>query len=157
MTVSQFLLILLALSSTAAAADEKLVIAHYMTDMVPQTDRPLVRWIDPQLADPQGSTAALGGISQTVPYASPHLRDADLSKAIDFEIRAARQLGVDGFQFYYPLGDNIRALENRYHQIISDFVRLSDTRYPGFKITLCLAHPKTGKPSTEAERISIAF
>jgi len=84
------------------AQDEKLVIAHYMTDMVPQTNRPLNRWIDPELADPEGSTAALGGLHQTVPMASLYLKEAGLTRAVDFEIRAARQLGVDGFQFYYP-------------------------------------------------------
>ena len=46
------------------AGDEKLVMAHYMTDMVPRTRGKLIRWIDPELADPRGSTAALGGIHQ---------------------------------------------------------------------------------------------
>ena len=131
------------------------MIAHYMTDMVPQTNRPLNRWIDPELANPSGSTAELGGLHQTVPMASLHLRNADLTTAVDFEIRAARQLGVDGFQFYYPLGDKTRALTNRYNEIIREFIRLSDTRYPGFKVSVCLAHPRTSWKSTEAERIKL--
>lgn len=137
------------------AQDEKLVIAHYMTDMVPQTNRPLNRWIDPELADPEGSTAALGGLHQTIPMACLYLNQADLTEAVDFEIRAARQLGVDGFQFYYPLGDNTRALSRRYNQIIGEFIRLADARYPGFRVSLCLAHPRTREPSTEAERIAL--
>ena len=87
----------LLLTHTVNAKNEKLVLAHYMTDMLPQTDRPLIRWIDPELADPNGSTASLGGISQTIPMASVYLQDADLTKAVDFEIRAARQLGVGWF------------------------------------------------------------
>lgn len=138
-----------------AADGEKLVIAHYMTDMVPQTDRPLNRWIDPELADPNGSTAALGGLHQTVPMASLYLKEADLTKAVDFEIRAARQLGIDGFQFYYPLGDNTRALAKTYNCIIREFIRLSDSRYHGFKVALCLSHPRTVRPSTEAERTAL--
>lgn len=144
---------LLALPGTAGG--EKLVLAHYMTDMVPRTDRPLIRWIDPELADPMGSTAALGGLHQTVPMASLYLKEADLTKAVDFEIRAARQLGIDGFQFYYPLGDNVRALERVYNRIIREFIRRSDTQYAGFKISLCLSHPRTQRPSTEVERIAM--
>ena len=47
--------IVLALLEIGRADESKLVIAHYMTDMVPQTNRPLNRWIDPELADPFGS------------------------------------------------------------------------------------------------------
>ena len=111
----------------SVVAQEKLVMAHYMTDMVPQTNRPLIRWIDPELADPSGSTAVLGGLQQTQPLASLYLRDADLVAAVDFEIRAARQLGVDGFQFYYPLGDDTRMLQEAYNRIIRTFIQRSDT------------------------------
>lgn len=149
-----FLITALLLSHVCVFAAEKLVIAHYMTDMVPRTDRPLSRWINPELADPNGSTATLGGIHQTVPMAALHLKDADLTKAVDFEIRAARQLGLDGFQFYYPLTDNTRLLTHAYNPIIREFIRLSDQRYPGFRISICLSHPFTGKPVPEAERIA---
>ena len=141
--------------SVATGQSEKLVLAHYMTDMVPQTNQRLIRWIDPELADPQGSTAALGGLHQTIPMAPLHLKQADLTTAVDFEIRAARQLGVDGFQFYYPLVDNTPALAQRYNQIISKFLELSDSRYRGFKITLCLAHPHTSQSTTEDQRIAL--
>ena len=67
------------LTVPGTANGEKLVLAHYMTDMVPRTDRPLIRWIDPELADPMGSTAALGGLHQTVPMASLYLKEADLA------------------------------------------------------------------------------
>ena len=137
------------------AGDEKLVMAHYMTDMVPRTRGKLIRWIDPELADPRGSTAALGGIHQAVPMASLHLENADLEKAVDFEIRAARQLGIDGFQFYYPLVDNTPSLAKSYNVIIAKFIELSDTRYAGFRISLCLAHPATAKPTTEKQKIAL--
>ena len=102
----------LALPAVLSADDEKLVIAHYMTDMVPQTNRTPIRWVDPELADPRGSTAAVGGLHQTKPMAFLHLPNMDLMQAVDFEIRAARQLGVDGFQFYYPLVDNTATLDD---------------------------------------------
>ncbi len=145
----------LALPGMGRADDQKLVLAHYMTDMVPRTRQKLIRWIDPELAEPGGSTAALGGLHQTVPMASLHLQDADLEKAVDFEIRAARQLGIDGFQFYYPLVDHTPVLARNYNAIIAQFIRLSDSRYKGFRISLCLAHPATGKPTSEKEKISL--
>ena len=156
-------LVLLLLAHTDRLAAEpadsepaKLVIAHYMTDMVPWTARGrLNRWIDPELADPEGSTAAIGGINQTIPLAPLHLKDADLSTAVDFEIRAARQLGIDGFQFYYPLGDNTRALSQTYNRIIGEFLRLSETRHQGFKISVCLSHPHSASATDQGQRIEL--
>jgi hypothetical protein len=150
-----FLLSAFLFADSVVAQTQKLVIAHYMTDMVPRTEYPLTRWIDPELADPNGSTAAIGGINQTIPMATVHLKEADLTKAVDFEIRAARQLGVDGFQFYYPLGDNTRALTDFYNEVIGQFLRLSETRYRGFKVSLCLTHPGSQRATTETERISL--
>ena len=145
----------LALPVVLSADDEKLVIAHYMTDMVPQTNRTPIRWVDPELADPRGSTATVGGLHQTKPMAFLHLPNMDLVQAVDFEIRAARQLGVDGFQFYYPLVDNTATLAPRYNQIIRTFIQLSETRYPGFRVSLCLSHPNSQKATSEAERIAL--
>ena len=156
--MKQFLLLVLAAitpSGMLLADDEKLVIAHYMTDMVPETRRRPIRWVDPELADPNGSTAAVGGLHQTEAMAFLHLANMDLVQAVDFEIRAARQMGVDGFQFYYPLVDNTDALAPRYNQIVRTFLRLSETRYPGFRVSLCLSHPGSQKANSEAERISL--
>ena len=124
-------------------------------DMVPQTNLPLNRWINPELADPHGSTAALGGISHTVPMASLHLKNADLAVAVDFEIRAARQMGIDGFQFLYPLIDNTPQLARRYNEIIHEFIRQSEAKYQGFRVSVCLAHPRTAKQTTEDERVTL--
>lgn len=133
---------------------ERLVIAHYMTDMVPRTDRALSRWIDPELADPEGSTAAIGGLQITVPMAVKQMEKADLETAVDFEIRAALQMGIDGFQFYYPLGDNIELLRGPYNRIIGEFIRQSEARYPGFRISICLSHPTSEKWKRPEERIA---
>ena len=142
--------------SPVFAEQKKLVIAHYMTDMVPQSKgKALSPWIDPELADPSGSTASIGGIFQTLPMASIRLKDADLTEAVNFEIRAAQQLGVDGFQFYYPLQDNVQVLRNAYNQIIGEFIRQSDTEFPGFKISLCFAHPGSNQASNETQRINL--
>jgi hypothetical protein len=153
--LASLLLAFLLLPGVLSADDEKLVIAHYMTDMLPQTNRRPIRWVDPELADPGGSTAAVGGLHQTKPMAFLHLANMDLAQAVDFEIRAARQMGVDGFQFYYPLVDNTATLAPRYNQIIRTFLQLSETRYPGFRVSLCLSHPSGQKATSEAERIAL--
>ena len=119
---------------------------------VHQTNRTPIRWVDPELADPRGSTAAVGGLHQTKPMAFLHLPNMNLVQAVDFEIRAARQLGVDGFQFYYPLVDSTVTLAPRYNQIIRTFIQLSETSYPGFRVSLCLSHPNSQKAISEAER-----
>lgn len=146
---------LVVLSAMGRAEAGKLVIAHYMTDMVPRTDQSPSPWLDPELADPQGSTAALGGLHQTLPMASLHLHHAGLEKAVDFEIRAARQLGVDGFQFYYPLGDDVQLLSGPYNRIIREFIRQSETKYPGFKVSICLAHPASEIAHSETDKIAL--
>ena len=147
-------LLALGLVGASVPGAEKWVLAHYMTDMVPRSDRKLNRWIDPELADPAGSTRAVGGLQQTEPVATTRMTGVGLTEAVDFEIRAARQMGVDGFQFYYPLMENARTLERVYNPIVEEFIRLSETRYPGFKVSLCLSHPSHAKLSGRAERIA---
>ncbi len=145
----------LAAETLRAEKLEKLVVAHYMTDMLPQTERPLNRWIDPELSDPNGSTAAVNGLQQTVPMASLYLDKVTLEQAVAFEIRAAQQLGVDGFQFYYPLVENPKMLSIRYNEIIREFLRQSETKFPGFRISVCLCNPSPAVEGSEAERIEI--
>ena len=60
--LASLLLACLLLPGILSADDEKLVIAHYMTDMVPETRRRPIRWVEPELADPNGSSAAVGGL-----------------------------------------------------------------------------------------------
>lgn len=148
-----FFLLLLPISGWTGER-EKRVIAHYMTDMIPRTDRALSRWIDPELADPEGSTSAIGGLQIPVPMAVTQLGKADLETAADFEIRAALQMGIDGFQFYYPLGDDIGLLRGPYNRIIGEFFRLSEERYPGFRVSICLSHPSSDKWKQPEERIA---
>ncbi|MEP4077193.1 hypothetical protein [Haloferula sp.] len=131
-------LILLGGFGPAGAVEEKLVIAHYMTDIIAREGK-LNRWVDPELADPQGSTAAVGGLHQTVPLATDRLKGASLRTAVEFEIRAAQQLGIDGFQFYYPGVDNPALLDKGFNPVIQEFFRVCDEHYPEFKLTLCLS------------------
>ena len=140
-------------SVAGAEAPKKFVIAHYMTGMVPKTDRSVNRWLDPELSAPDGSTRSIGGLHQTVPMASLHLKNANLQRAVAFEIRAARRMGVDGFQFYYPLVDLTPKLALEYNATIREFIRQSEDEFAGFKISLCFAHPRTAQTTSRQQKI----
>ncbi|MEY4485069.1 MAG: hypothetical protein RL693_2521 [Verrucomicrobiota bacterium] len=131
----------------------KLVLAHYMTKMVPggSGERD---WASPELHDPKGSTAALGGLYLTLPLWSVLKPDLSLEEAVDFEIHCARQMGVDGFQFYYPFFKTEAPLRD-YNRIVRAFVQTAAKKYPGFKIALCLSLGGEYPELKEAQRIEI--
>ncbi|MEM9065234.1 MAG: endo-1,3-alpha-glucanase family glycosylhydrolase [Planctomycetota bacterium] len=122
-------------------AQDKLVIAHYMTGMLP-TPSGEFGWIDPARYDPNGFTSAAGGLYQTIPVISLHAGSreglADPETAALFEMRAAKTLGIDGFNFYYPLGPD-KAFRDRYDEYIVAFFAAAAEHGLDFKLTLCLA------------------
>ena len=119
-------------------AAEKLVIAHYMTGMIP-TPGGETRWIDPALYDPRGPTAAIGGLYQTVPVPSllyPKL--PPMKQAALLEMRTAKALGVDGFDFYYPFGPD-EAFLDQYDRYVLAFFDAAKENGLDFKLTLCIS------------------
>lgn len=124
-------------NSKSLVPEGKLVLAHYMTKMVPGASGERV-WALPELHDPQGRTAALGGLYLTLPMWAVLRPEMTLDEAADFEIRCARQMGLDGFQFYYPFFKTVAPLRD-YNRIVRAFVRAAETRHPGFKVALCLS------------------
>ena len=140
-------------ADTSLLPEGKLVLAHYMTKMVPGTSGERV-WASPELHDPNGSTAALGGMYLTLPMWSVLKPDLSLEDAADFEIRCARQMGVDGFQFYYPFFKSPEPLRD-YNRIVRAFLHAAETRYPGFKITLCLSLGGQFSELKEPQRLEI--
>lgn len=153
--LSKFICVGLALLVSGVRAEplvsEKLVLAHYMTRMVPSPEGERV-WDSPELYDPQGRTAAIGGLYLSLPMWTQKRPNMSLSEAVDFEIRTARAMGVDGFQFYYPFYQKSVALDS-YNEIIREFIRVADARYPGFKVSLCLSLGGRYPEMTEAERV----
>lgn len=124
-------------ASPSLVPESKLVLAHYMTKMVPGMTGERA-WASPELHDPRGSTAALGGMYLTLPMWAVLRPEMSLDEAVDFEIRCARRMGVDGFQFYYPLFKSVAPLRD-YNRIVRAFVRAAETTHAGFKVTLCLS------------------
>ena len=131
----------------------KLVIAHSMTRMVPGIAGERV-WASPELHDPEGSTAAIGGLYLTQPMWSVLKPKLNLEEGVALELRAARQMGVDGFQFYYPLFEKAEALRS-YNRIVAEFIRQGAAMEPPFKVSLCPSLGGNHTHLTEAERIDI--
>ena len=128
-------------------AGEKLVIAHYMTGMIPSPQGE-TGWLDLSREDPAGPTAAVGGLYQTRPMVSevyPGL--LPLEQAALFEMRAAKLLGIDGFNFYYPLGPD-EAFRDRYDRYVLAFFDAAEANDLDFKLTLCLS-PLGGELSVD--------
>ena len=140
-------------ASTSLVPGGKLVLAHYMTKMVPGASGER-DWASPELHDPNGSTAALGGMYLTLPMWAVMRPDMSLEEAVDFEIRCARQMGVDGFQFYYPFFKSVAPLRD-YNRIVRAFVRVAEKKYAGFKVTLCLSLGGEFPELKEAQRVEI--
>lgn len=120
-------------------ADRKLVIAHYMTGMIPAPDTETEHWMALKWYDPNGPTAPLGGIYQTLPdvmLVHPDLMP--MKQAALFEMRTAKTLGVDGFNFFYPMGPD-EAFRDRYDRIILSFFQAAKEHDLDFKLTLCFS------------------
>lgn len=68
------------------------------------------------------------------------------------ELKAAQALGIDGFQFFYPLGPMDKpGLLDAFNRIILTFFTVAEREFPDFKLTLCLSGPTGG---TEQQRIA---
>lgn len=135
-------------------SDRKLVIAHYMTGMIPTPAGETDHWMAPELYDPEGGTAAIGGIYQTIPVTMLlHPELPAMKEAALLEMRAAKALGVDGFNFYYPFGPD-EAFRDRYDNFIQSFFDAAKENNLDFKLTICFA-PYGGMDMTTAQKAEL--
>jgi len=119
---------------------KKLVIAHCMTNIMRYKGHPFEDGCNPDyypVNDPV--TGAIGGMSQVKVLEDDWLKDASLEEAVSFEMHTAMKSGIDGFQFYYILGNE------SWDEIIKAYFRVADREHLGFKLTLCISHPAKGK------------
>ena len=125
--------------------NKKLVIAHCMTNIIRYKGHPFEDSCNPDYYSPSGNiSAALGGLTQVKVIADSFLAEKTLEEAVEFEMRSAIQSGVDGFQFYYTLGND------SWDEIIKAYLRVATEKNIDFKFTFCISHPSVG---TEASRI----
>jgi hypothetical protein len=124
--------------------DRKRVIAHYMTMMTYSKEmRPNESLFDPNTYSREGPAAHVGGMMQHIPMIAHYYGGtATLEESAAHEIRAALELGVDGFQFYFP--DRFDpATRQDACAIITAFLKVAAKQFPGFKLTVCPSHPDT--------------
>jgi hypothetical protein len=123
----------------------KLVMAHCMTNIIRYKGHPMEDSCNPDYYPATGNiTSPLGGLTQVNVMSEPLLKNASLDEAVEFEMRAAMKCGIDGFQFYYTLGNR------SWDDIIKAYFRVADEKHLDFKLTLCISHPSG---STEAAKI----
>jgi glycosyl hydrolase family 71 len=125
--------------------DRKLVIAHCMTNIIRFKGHKFEDSCDPDYYSPSGNiTNVFGGLTQVNVLEDPVLKNASLDEAVEFEMRAALRSGIDGFQFYYTLGNT------GWDSIISAYLRVATQKKLPFKFTFCISHPAG---STEGAKI----
>jgi hypothetical protein len=126
--------------------NQKLVIAHCMTNIIRYKGHEFEDSGNPAYYAPTGNiTAPLGGLTQVKPMADSLMADKTLDESVEFEMRAALRSGIDGFQFYYILGNP------KWDDIIKAYFRVADKKHINFKFTFCISHPNG---SSEALKVA---
>lgn len=119
--------------------DKKLVIAHCMTNIIRYKGHKMEDSCNPEYYPPYGNiTASLGGLTQVLPLTDSFLSEASLDEAVEFEMKAAKASGIDGFQFYYTLGND------SWDEIIRAYLRVAKKKNIDFYFTFCISHPSGG-------------
>jgi len=127
-------------------ANKKLVIAHCMTNIIRFKDHPYEDGCNPQYYSQYNNiTGPIGGLTQVNVLNEELLKNATLDQSVEFEMLAAKRLGIDGFQFYYPIGNE------ESDDIIKAYFRVADKEKIDFKFTFCISHPSG---STESQKIA---
>ncbi|NCD68738.1 endo-1,3-alpha-glucanase family glycosylhydrolase [Mucilaginibacter agri] len=127
-------------------SNQKLVIAHCMTNIIRFKGHPFEDVCNPEYYPPTGNISApIGGMNQVKPMEDSLLANATLDETVEFEMRAAMRSGIDGFQFYYVLG------ATSWDDIIKAYFRVADKKHLNFKFTFCISHPN-GR--AEAEKVA---
>ncbi|MBT4817967.1 MAG: hypothetical protein HON70_19835, partial [Lentisphaerae bacterium] len=126
----------------------KLVVAHHMTAWVGWPQAPgFARAFDPV---PEGAAEDVVGTKSVCPMYGL-VRDpplVDLEKAVRHELKSAVRMGLDGFQFFYPIHMHDGFLR-KYSRVVQTFIKEAEVHAPDFRVTLCLCAP--GNPATEPE------
>lgn len=129
-------------------ANEKIVLAHFMTNLFVRDSKYRDRFLSYEDFSPDGITGHLGGESQILPIDYYFNFEKSGIEAATFHIRAAKKLGIDGFQFFYPFPPG-EEFQRNYDNIIIDFFKAAETTDINFKFSLCLCSPPVNKDEDE--------
>ena len=125
---------------------KKMVIAHCMPNIISFKFHKLEDSCDPAYYSYKDNASAdLGGLTQVLPLTDKYYKDSTIDQAIAFDLKAAKLSGIDGFQFYFTIGNQ------SWDEIIKAYFRVANALNLDFKFTFCFSHPWGG---TEAGKIS---
>lgn len=117
--------------------NKKLVIAHCMTHIISYKGHPFEDGCNPEYYPIDDNlSASIGGLTQVNVMVDKYMKDSSLDAAVEFEMLAAKRCGIDGFQFYYTLGDKFK------DEVIEAYFRVADKLNIDFKFTFCFSHPQ---------------
>lgn len=131
----------------------KPVIAHYMTQMSTfGSDKGY--YMNAVYGAPDGPASNIGGAYTYRSAFASFLSNKAADDAIEFEVRTAKRLGIDGFHFYYqsPDPDTYAPGTSINNDIIRRFFRVLKERNIDFKLTLCISHPNQKTDAKEKIR-----
>ncbi|MBL6764094.1 MAG: hypothetical protein ISQ14_03995 [Verrucomicrobiae bacterium] len=128
--------------------ERKLILAHHMTAWIgyPGIEKHALN-LEPI---PPGSASDVVG-TKSVAFMFGMVRNSpliDLEDAVLHEIKTARRMGLDGFQFFYPIHMH-DGFMRKYSLIVKTFIRQAERHHPDFRVTLCLSAPT--KPASESD------
>ena len=133
----------------------KKVIAHSMTNLIHSRE---MKAFDANGTRDWYMPESVPGIGGMYIYASlPALMDMDmpLEEAVEYDIKAALQAGIDGFQLYYPIWASDEFLD-RLDKIVRAYHRVIEKHGYDFEIALCLSKPwRKGVEQEEMEELII--
>lgn len=129
-------------------SDKKLVIAHCMTHIIRYKGHEFEDGANPKYYP---ITPPIGGYTQVNVMADSMLSNASLEDAVEYEMRAAKKCGIDGFQFYYPLSNS-----QGQDDIIKAYFKVAEEKKIDFKFTFCFSHPNTPGLDENAKLIQFA-
>jgi hypothetical protein len=131
---------------------QKIVLAHFMTGAFVRDSQFRDRFLSYEDFTPDGITANVGGESQILPIDYYFNFKKSSVEAAAFHIKAAKKLGIDGFQFFYPFPPG-EVFQRNYNNIIIDFFKAAETAGVDFKFSLCFCGPPLNK--SEDEKIEV--
>lgn len=128
--------------------NHKYVMAHFMTGAFVRDSEFRDRFLSYEDFAPDGITANVGGESQILPIDYYFNFKKTPIEAATFHIKAAKKLGIDGFQFFYPFPPG-EQFQLNYDNTIIDFFKAAETAGVDFKFSICICGPPMDKPEDE--------
>ncbi len=129
--------------------NEKTIMAHCMTGMIRYEGKPLEDSGNPLYYNETGNiTESIGGLTQVKVWSDSLLKDKSLEEAVKFELKAAVQTGIDGFQFYYVLG------LPQWDTIIATYFKVAEQLDIPFRFSLCISHPAGDNEEQKIQELS---